>query len=55
MYVRLQQRRIQVETRIQEGSDPPRVSDILIAMLATLSVVAGLLYVIATLFPDLAA
>ncbi|MCX5494532.1 hypothetical protein OSH11_07455 [Kaistia dalseonensis] len=50
----LQKRRIRVDARVQETSDPPRASDVLIVMLATLSVAAGLLYLIATLFPALA-
>lgn len=48
-------RRIRAAARVQPGPEVCRASELLIAMLATLGAVLGLLYLIATLFPALAA
>lgn len=50
-----QPRRIRASARVLATPDVCRASELLIAMLATLGVVVGLLYLIATLFPALAA
>jgi hypothetical protein len=55
MRSRSQPRRIRASARVLAEPDAFRASDLLIAMLATLGGVAGLLYFIAMLFPELAA
>jgi hypothetical protein len=55
MHAPLRYERIRAIARVREAPPELRASDILIAMLATLCAVAGLLYFIVTLFPALVA
>ncbi|BCP53515.1 hypothetical protein K32_21320 [Kaistia sp. 32K] len=50
-----QRRRIRASARVQATTEVCRASDLLIVMLAALGGVVGLLYLIVTLFPALAA